>query len=303
MVKPPWNPYNHQPKKYLFSPAMPSSNLAVRHAKSPPLQWQGLSGATQPGTAKQTRHGDTMGHHFGELHMCSTYIYICMCIYIYVYIYMYMCIYMYMYIYVIYIYIYVYIYMYIYMYIYICIYIYVYIYVYMYIYICIYIYVYICMYIWYIYIYTYMYVYVCICTSICNVYIYMYMYTYTCIYIYTYTCIYIYVYIYICIYSAIQCIRTSMSLCYLCMPVSTYHILYIYTDYIDMYTHTTCDWTCGSNHPIYIKCMPRLSDHPMVFLLMISLPVLQANSLEALATLKTVQPMTVEKKRNACRCT
>ena len=123
------------------------------------------------------------------------------------------------------------------------------------------------------------------------------------IYVYIYICIYIYIYIYI----AIQCIRTSMSLCYLCMPVSTYHIyniyIYIYTDYIDMYTHTTCDWTCGSNHPIYIKCTPRLSDHPMVFLLMISLPVLQANSLEALATLKTVQPMTVEKKRNACRCT
>ena len=84
MVKPLWNPYNHQPKNF-FSPAMPSSNLAVRHAKSPPLQWQGLSGATQPGTAKQTRHGDTMGHHFGELHMCSIYI----CIYIYMYIYTY----------------------------------------------------------------------------------------------------------------------------------------------------------------------------------------------------------------------
>ena len=90
MVKPPWNPYNHQPKKS-FSPAMPSSNLAVRHAKSPPLQWQGLSGATQPGTAKQTRHGDTMGHHFGELHMCSIYI----CIYIYVYIYIYIYTYIY----------------------------------------------------------------------------------------------------------------------------------------------------------------------------------------------------------------
>ena len=128
---------------------------------------------------------------------------------------------------------------------------------------------------------------------ICALYIYMYIYI----------CIYIYIYIYILRYNVF--VLLCLCVIYVCLYLHIIYIynIYIYTDYIDMYTHTTCDWTCGSNHPIYIKCTPRLSDHPMVFLLMISLPVLQANSLEALATLKTVQPMTVEKKRNACRCT
>lgn len=55
------------PRNYIIinqqvsSPVTPSSYLAVRHA-SPPLQWQGLSGATQPGTARQAHHGDTMVH-------------------------------------------------------------------------------------------------------------------------------------------------------------------------------------------------------------------------------------------------